>query len=177
MRTETIWGDFKNELLGFIKARVKDDDLANDILQEVFIKIHLKINQLKDKDKLSSWVYSISRNTIIDYFRKQKREGFISNSESDLIQELEISQKDFSSCLKSFIPALSTKDQDALLKTSFEGLSQKEYAEQINLSYSATKSRVQRARERLKELFVACCQVETDQYGNVIASKEEECNC
>jgi RNA polymerase sigma-70 factor (ECF subfamily) len=70
--TETIWKAFHQELFNFINKRVKDKDISKDILQDVFIKIHLKLKTLSDKDKLASWVYQITRNSILDYFRKQK---------------------------------------------------------------------------------------------------------
>ena len=71
----------------------------------------------------------------------------------------------------------SMKIYNILNKTVYEGMSQKEYAESINLSYTATKSRVQRARKKLKDLFVECCAIETDRYGNIISEKKEDCNC
>ena len=72
MTTEVIWADFGSKLLSFIKARVNNPENAEDILQEVFIKIHEKSNQLKDERKLTSWIYQITRNAIIDYHRKKK---------------------------------------------------------------------------------------------------------
>lgn len=181
MTTQAIWGDFRNELLGFIKSRVNDIDVAEDILQEVFIKIHLNIDSLQKENRLTSWVYQITRNTIIDYYRKKeplKNANQISMVfEKSLAEELNESNNDFSNCLKSHINELPEKYQDALKKTSFGAMSQKEYAQQVGLSYSAAKSRIQRARQQLKELFVACCSVETDGYGNVISSTQEGCNC
>ena len=70
--TEIIWKEFNKELLRFIIKRVKDNDLAHDLLQDIFIKIHLKISTLSDSDKLTSWVYQITRNSIIDHYKKQK---------------------------------------------------------------------------------------------------------
>ncbi|MBL4707975.1 MAG: RNA polymerase sigma factor SigZ [Flavobacteriales bacterium] len=181
MTTQAIWGDFRNELLGFIKARVNDTNIAEDILQEVFIKIHLNVKSLQTKDRLASWVYQITRNTIIDYYRKKeplKNAKQISMTfEKSLAEELNESNNDFSNCLKSHIEELPEKYQDALKKTSFGGISQKEYAQQMHISYSAAKSRIQRARQQLKDLFVACCAVETDGYGNVISSTHEDCDC
>jgi len=70
--TETIWKAFHKELFNFINKRVNDKEASNDILQDVFIKIHLKLKTLSEKDKLASWVYQITRNSILDYFRKKK---------------------------------------------------------------------------------------------------------
>jgi len=51
METEKIWKDFKSELLGFILSKVKNVQLSEDILQDVFVKIHLNLAYLKSEDK------------------------------------------------------------------------------------------------------------------------------
>ena len=91
--------------------------------------------------------------------------------ESDNLNE------EFHGCLKSHIEQLNESDRELIIKTAFENVSQKQLAQHLNLSYTATKSRVQRARKKLNELFVECCQIETDHYGNIIASSREKCNC
>ncbi len=70
---ENIWMDLNGELYKFVYGRVNDEQVAKDILQEVFLKIQLNINQLKNTSKLTSWVYQITRNTILDYYRKPKK--------------------------------------------------------------------------------------------------------
>jgi RNA polymerase sigma-70 factor (ECF subfamily) len=77
----------------------------------------------------------------------------------------------------SFIKELPEKDQDLLNKTVFGSLSQKEYAANLNLGYSAVKSRSQRAKEKLKNLFVQCCHIRTDGYGNILDVDEKNCDC
>ncbi len=174
--TEQIWREFKEQLLGFIKARVNNNEIAKDILQEVFIKIHQKIDSINDNEKIASWVYQITRNTIIDFYRKEKNELAIADLESILPETTELQNIDFSNCITPFIKQLSEKNQDIINKISFGGISQKEYAEQNNLSYTATKSRVQRAREKLKKTFVDCCNIQTDRYGNIISHTKNKCN-
>ena len=71
--TKDIWEEFHLELLGFIKTRINDSDTAEDILQEVFVKIHNNTDTLKQNFSLASWVYQITRNTIIDFYRKKNR--------------------------------------------------------------------------------------------------------
>jgi RNA polymerase sigma-70 factor (ECF subfamily) len=174
--TENIWADFEGKLLGFITARVSNKEIAKDILQDVFIKIHLHLKKLKSDEKLSSWIYQITRNAIIDYYRKKKIESDEIPEIPESIDEGNLNQE-FYGCLKSHINQLDEKDRDAIVKVSFEKISQKEYAVQNGLSYSAAKSRVQRARQKLNELFTDCCQIKTDKYGNIISSENENCNC
>lgn len=65
-----LWDDLHQELYRFILSRVKNEEDSKDILQEVFIKALTKIDTLKDTSKLTSWVYQICRNVVLDYFRK-----------------------------------------------------------------------------------------------------------
>ncbi|MBK9193209.1 MAG: hypothetical protein IPM77_17855 [Crocinitomicaceae bacterium] len=72
MNTEIIWKNFANDLRKFILSRVKDADVAEDILQDVFVKIHLNLGKLKSESKLNSWLFQITRNAIIDFFQTNK---------------------------------------------------------------------------------------------------------
>lgn len=175
--TEHIWNKFRAELLGFIKSRIRNKDVAEDLLQEVFIKIHSKANSLTKEDKLTAWVYQITRNTIIDYYRKAEPHIFQEDVKPGLIDDPKNLNKDLLVCLKPFIEELPEKYCEALLQTSFENKSQKEYAEQNGLTYSAAKSRIQRARIQLKDLFMDCCQISSDKYGNIIDIDKSNCAC
>lgn len=175
--TERIWSDFNQRLLGFIKKRVSNEALAEDILQEVFIKIHKNIASLKDERKITSWVYNITRNTIIDSYRKSQLKSTELPIDDFLPDKIDESVIDITNCLIPFIDQLKESDRDVLLKTSFGNVSQKEYARQNNMSYSAVKSRVQRAREKLKTAFEGCCDIESDVYGNIISRVCKKNNC
>ena len=71
-KTTIIYEEFCCELQNFILKRVKDKSHADDIFQDVFIKIHNSIDSLKDETKIRSWIFQITRNTIADYYRTQK---------------------------------------------------------------------------------------------------------
>ncbi|WMX13763.1 MULTISPECIES: RNA polymerase sigma factor SigZ [unclassified Aureispira] len=178
MATEVIWDDFQAQLLGFIKKRVQSSFDAEDILQDIFLKIHLNIETLREQNRLTTWVYRITRHAIIDYYRKKKQLQSLEGIEpkGGAINWLEQQQPDFyfTKCLMPLIEELPPKYREAFIKTELEGISQKEYAEQAGLSYSGAKSRVQRAKNQLKMLFIRCCNISTDVYGNVI---DMECSC
>jgi DNA-directed RNA polymerase specialized sigma24 family protein len=70
--TEQVWEAFHLPLHQFICKRVPDEDTTEDLLQEVFLKIHRSIRILKGVKKLESWIYQITRHAIIDYYRHQK---------------------------------------------------------------------------------------------------------
>ena len=165
--TENIWNEFNKKLFHFIKKRVKDTDAANDILQDIFIIIHLKLNTLTYQDKLTSWIYQIARNSILDYFKKQKPQSKLVGDFSDSI-ETQTFNSELSNCLQPLINQLPDNYKNAILQTELGRLSQKEYAEKLGISYSGAKSRIQRARQQLHSLFNECCKINTDKYGNII---------
>nr|WP_235715713.1 sigma-70 family RNA polymerase sigma factor [Halalkalibacter hemicellulosilyticus] len=72
MDIERLWLQFHEPLKKFVTQRVSDQATAEDIIQEVFIKITAHINTVKDEERILPWIYKITRNTIIDYYRKQK---------------------------------------------------------------------------------------------------------
>jgi len=170
-----VWNELNSRLIHFINQKVKDSEVAKDISQDVFVKVFTKIDSLKKKDKIIPWIYQITRNEINSYFRKQKNgDNTVVVSHGEEVEEDLIVE--FSKCVEPMINALPSKYQEAIRLTEIEGVSQKEWAEIANISYSGAKSRVQRGRVLLKSLLQDCCEVSTDVYGNVTNYKNNSCN-
>ena len=177
--TENIWNDFHKELKNFILKKVKDENIANDVLQDVFVKIIDNSDKIEKATSIQNYIYAIARNATTDHFRNVAKKTEIEN------QLLSFSEEETQSlnatiancCIKPFIKQLPDKYQVALTKTEFENISQKELAEQLNISYSGAKSRVQRGKEKLKELILACCNFPSDKYGNLQPVTSKNCNC
>ena len=132
-------------------SKVKDKEACNDILQDVFLKLHSKIDTLKSEEKIKPWLYQITRNTITDHFRRQ---NFLLDADDiDLPMEMEASKanEQFAGCVKPHLNKLPLIYKEALTKTEFQNYSQLQLAEELNISYSGAKSRVQRAKELLKK--------------------------
>ena len=169
---QTIWRDLHQELRRFIQGKVNDKSLADDLLQETFLKIHLSIGGLKDSNKLTAWVYQIARNVITDHFRKEKPHEPV----SDLAPMAEDAPdyQNLSRCINAKIKALPGKYRQAIVLTTFGDLPQKELASYLGISYSGAKSRVQRGREKLTELVADCDQVEINEGGKVVGHELDE---
>ena len=184
--TEKIWENFSERLRAFISYRVLDHFVIDDILQDVFIKIHIHSDTLMDEAKIQSWIYQITRNTIIDYYRKQKNRlddiDTIPIEEKDTLItvdeiEEENPEKEITSGLKEMVEALPEKYKEALLLVEFQGLSQVELAKRLGISISGAKSRVQRARLMIKDSLMRCCHFEFDHYGTIISMSPACCCC
>ncbi len=171
---ELIWIDLHEELLRFIRSKVQDEQLSKDLLQEVFIKVQLKIEQLQHTSKLTSWVYQITRNTIYDHYRKKNKS--ISIGSLDIAEEADSSfeYQRLSDCINGKIAALSPKHKEAILLTAFKNYSQKELADHLGISYSGTKSRVQKAKDLLKDSILDCPNVATDKTGKLLGYEKKD---
>lgn len=178
LTTEQIWNDFHDKLYGFILKRVHNTEIANDLLQDIFVKIHTKIDSLKQDDKLTSWIYQVTRNSILDYFKTKKLTSDLPAEVIDPVEPVTFN-REMANCLKTMLNELPPDHKEAIEQTELGTLSQKEYAEKIGISYSGAKSRVQRARQELNELFQSCCRASFDKYGNVVehVCLNENCNC
>jgi len=175
---ETVWHQFSAQLRSFIRSRVADEDAVEDILQDVFVRIHARVDTLQDLGKLESWLYQITRNVIIDYYRSRRPTEQLPEtlgSSEDVYEEDLVTR--LASDVREMVEALPEPYREALVLTSYEGLSQKELAKRLGLSYSGAKSRVQRARERVKDMLMTCCHFEFDRRGTVIDYYDHCCCC
>jgi len=171
---ETIWNEFAAKLGRFIAARVADPATAEDILQDVFLKIQTKLDQLQDPSKMQGWLYHIARNAIIDHYRLRKETTELPESLTAEPSTEDPAVEELKAAFRQMIRSLPEPYREALELTEFEGLSQKQMAERLGLSISGAKSRVQRGRERLKQMLLDQCEFEFDRLGRIIDCKSRK---
>ena len=176
---DALWKELSSNLKTFICKKVGNEHDAEDILQDIFLKIFTNLDQLKDDNKIYAWIYQITRNTINDYYRMRRigveisdlpEKGVTGNDEDEIINELVL-------CLKNMIQSLPDKYQQAIMLTELGGLTQRELAQKLGMSISGAKSRVQRGKTILKEKFFECCKFQFDAYGNIIEYQHKENTC
>jgi len=169
MTLNEIWEIFSRRLKRFILKRVPNELDAEDILQDVFYKIQTHLHQLRDEDRLEFWLYRITRNAIHDFYRRQNIRIESADDLEEVMDESTPSEsvKEIGACLKPMINLMPKKYSQALILTEFEGMTQEAMAEELNLSWSGAKSRVQRGRARLKEMILEGCSLEFDHLGNL----------
>jgi RNA polymerase sigma-70 factor (ECF subfamily) len=177
---ELLWNQYSRRLRAFIRGRVGNDADAEDILQEVFIRIHRNLCCLPESEwqRPESWIYQITRHLIIDQYRRRRELEAIPENlpappdlpEADPQALLALS-------LRELIDQLPEPYRQALILTEYQGLSQKQLAERIGISLSGAKSRVQRAREKLRDMLLRCCHFEFDRRGHIVEFYQRCCCC
>lgn len=184
--TQKIWETCSTALLSFIQNRVSSPEDGEDILQDVFLKIHMHRDSLKETDKVLNWVYQIARHTIIDYYRKYKipavdvrdladdEDSSLAVSDDAIAEEPE---RVIASGLGSMVKALPEKYAQALTMVDFKGISQAELAKILGITPSGARARVQRGRAMLKRMLLKCCHFDFDRYGTIMDFRPACCCC
>lgn len=166
--SEQIWHDYHASLFNFIRRRVGDRALTEDLLQEVFLKIHARLHTVNQAERLASWIYQIARHTIIDHHRVAKATEPLPDEIAQATSQGEAELRELGECIHPMIAQLPTNYREAVQLFEIEGLSLKEVAVRQGISLTAAKSRVQRGREKLKEIFLDCCRLEFDCRGGLL---------
>jgi RNA polymerase sigma-70 factor (ECF subfamily) len=185
---EELWRTLSGDLRSFLRSRVSQDSDADDILQEVFLKIVEKIGSLRDARRIDSWAYQIARNAIVDHYRRRTpqpadpvEDAAAGGDERDATNL----KRSIAAWLALMIDRLPETVREAVRLYDLEAVPQAEIADRLGISLSGAKSRIQRGRRQLEELLNACCKLEMDRRGNVIqcepvhaaACAQASCNC
>jgi RNA polymerase sigma-70 factor (ECF subfamily) len=185
--TEVLWDAFHQRLRAYVARRVENPADVDDIVQDIFVRIHERIDSVEHEERVYAWMYQIARHSIIDYYRapRRRRERPGADAELNNIQAPDLDADDLSAveeltrCLTPLFDQLTPSYRDALELTEFKGLTQREAASAQQISVSGLKSRVQRGRRQLHDLLRACCEIELDRRGGVInySTRESTCAC
>lgn len=170
------WLLHKEQLTKYIAKHVHDHHAAEDILQDVYIKASASFTTLKSETSVKSWLYRITHNVIMDFYRTstpydELPEDITEESMSDEEANLRI----IGQCLTPMLECLPEKYREPLKMADFDGLSQQAIADQLGLSLSGAKSRVQRGRQLFKELLMESCNIELGREGIIDFYPKPEC--
>jgi RNA polymerase sigma-70 factor (ECF subfamily) len=178
--TEALWQGLRGRLVAFVQARTSSRQDAEDIVQDVFLRMHLALEQGAAIERLDAFMFRIARNALIDQYRRVgAREGRSpERPEEEDEDELEALRASLAECIGPFLDRLPEPYAQALRWVDRDGLTQAEAAEQAGISVSGMKSRVQRGRAKLHELLEVCCRFELDCRGKVIGYQaRRDCGC
>ena len=164
-----IYDRFDADLGAFVHSRAGDPDAAEDVLQDVYLKIHSRIGTVRDEERIAPWVFRVARNAVTDYYRAKRPAqelGEVPEAYPD--PESEDLERELGRSVRGMLEGLPPEHREALRLTEYEGLTQRELADRLGIGLSGAKSRVRRARTRLKALLLDCCHFELDRRGRVL---------
>lgn len=171
------WQELRSRLAPYVARRVASASDADDVLQEVSIRMLESLAQLRDRERFSHWVRRIAERAIADHGRMRARHP-VRPAPTERAEHAgeEPSDADallpaLTECVALFVAQLPTPYREAVSLTELEGLSQKAAAELLGISLSGLKSRVQRGRQKLRALFEACCELSLDGRGRVVDAR------
>ena len=167
-----IWNALRERVRRFVGSRVRDPATADDITQDVMLKVQAQRHTLRAGEKLPAWVFATARNAIIDHYRtkavREHADVQDHDAEADNDAHMQNAVRDLTLCLTRMIEQLPEPYRQAMRLADLEGSSQQEVADQAGISLSGAKSRVQRARQMMREMLDDCCRIERDCRGNVM---------
>ena len=180
-----VFAEFHRRLRAFVSRRVRNADDVEDILQETFLRIHRHLVEVRGADRLAAWVFQVARNAIVDHYRRRRAPGESLSADhdqpvnADAARDAESGRElaELSNCLAPMIEALPPADREAIELSEINGLTQREASTRAGVSLSGMKSRVQRARRKLKAMLLDCCRVELDGRGGIIGHEPRDGAC
>ncbi|KAB2910939.1 MAG: RNA polymerase sigma factor SigZ [Kofleriaceae bacterium] len=170
----TLWNQFAAPLRSFVAKRAPREVEADDVLQDVFVRIQEQLPKLREADRIDAWIFQIARNVVADAFRRRTRREALDDrtaaegAPSPPTDDDRAAETALAGCLAPMIAQLPEPYREAIELTEIRGMTQADAARLVGISISGMKSRVQRGREHLKGIIGEFCRVETDVRGGVI---------
>jgi RNA polymerase sigma-70 factor, ECF subfamily len=168
------WQDIAGRLRPFVARRVDAGDV-DDVVQDVFLRMQRGLPELRDEEKLGAWMYQVARSAIAENGRSRARhpvpagdvEEPVAEPDVDVDSDREVARA-LAGCVAVFVARLPSPYREAVTLVELEGLTAKEAAAIVGISVSGMKSRVQRGRAQLRELFEQCCDIAVDARGKPV---------
>jgi RNA polymerase sigma-70 factor (ECF subfamily) len=169
------WREIEARVRPYVARRVAAPADVDDIVQEVFLRLHRGISGLEDEESFGGWVYRIAERAVLDHLRQRARHPLTPAHELEEqgdapseVPEAHDLQSQLAECVALFVARLPSPYREAVTLTELQGLTQKDAAEMLGLSLSGMKSRVQRGRAQILRMFEQCCEVSVDARGHVL---------
>jgi len=167
------WRDIEARLRPYVARRVPSATEVDDIVQEILVRVHKGLATLRDAESFGGWVYRIAARTIADTAKSHARDPIVPGAggidapagASDEAADLQL---ELGECVALFVARLPSPYREAITLTELQGLTQKDAAEMLGISLSGMKSRVQRGRDKIREMFEECCEISVDCRGRVV---------
>lgn len=165
------WEDVAARLRPFLARRVSPGEL-DDVLQDVFLRMQRGLPGLREEERFTSWLFQIARSSVAEHLRTRARHPLAASDDDDRPAEGASGDdreaaRALSACVAGFVARLPSPYREAVTLVELEGLTAREAAELAGISVSGMKSRVQRGRAQLRQMFDECCEIALDARGKV----------
>ncbi len=160
------WNLHEPELRGWARHRLGNPTDADDLLQDIFLKALRQGEQFCSVQNARAWLFEVARNALADRLRVQRDTGALPDDLASPVEE-EDTVDTLTACLPRVLSELSPDDREAITLCDLQGMGQADYAKAKGISLSAAKSRLQRARVRIRQQMTVACQVQIDGTGRV----------
>jgi RNA polymerase sigma-70 factor (ECF subfamily) len=179
-----VFVEFQRRLRAFVSRRVRNPADVEDVLQETFLRIHRHVGEVRGADRLTAWVFQVARSAMVDHYRRGRPPGEALGghepAEDRAAVEADESPRELeelAGCLAPMVESLPPSDRQAIEMTELKGLTQREASSRAGVTLSGMKSRVQRARRKLKGMLLECCHVELDRRGGIVSHEPRDGAC
>ena len=176
-----IYDQHYNRVRKFILAYVKDEWVADDLIQETFIKVQKNLKSVKDPAKLSSWIFRIAYNLCHDHYRQAKRSSLNQRniqqeivSFKEAVVQKKLEQQQMGQCVQDKMDLLPPDYRSVLILSDIMAFSHKEIAEILKISVSNVKVRIHRARKKFRAILEDHCSFEVDERNVLVCDPIEE---
>lgn len=151
---EQIYKDYYLKVRNFILSKVNNMNISEDITSDIFVKIYENIDKYDDsKSSLSTWIFTITRHKLIDYYRTRKIDVELPVDLTYEDEEESICNEDNLIVLKESLKKLSEKERDIIILHYYSNISLKDIAVKLKISYIYAKVLHQKALTKLKNNF------------------------
>lgn len=173
--------DHREKVFQYFLYKTGKENDSNDLTQEVFERVVNRWDQLHSINDLSAWLFRISRNILIDYYRKNSRMKELETMNEDADDSSpQLDQEEWMEnmleCQENFLQKLDPETKWLIQKADLEGVSQKVLAAESGMVYATVRSKIQRGRNQLKQMFLKACEMEYDAAGN-LSSCSQKSSC
>jgi RNA polymerase sigma-70 factor, ECF subfamily len=175
-----IHDKFYGRMKKFILASVRDESVADDLVQDAFIRIQENLDSVKDPSKVSSWIFRIAHNLCLDHFRSRKKsssheeihEGLVNLQETPMQKKVE--QGEMSQCVQDKLNLLPESLRSVLIFADVMEFSHQEIANILGLSVENVKVRVHRTRKKFKKILEEKCVFDVDERNVLVCEPVEK---
>ena len=173
-----IYNNFSPKILRYLNSTFSIED-SEDLLQEIFMKVYNSLNAFRNESSLNTWIYKIATNTVIDKLKSSSykfskaqdelnaKEMHYDNHHLMTTFDIHIEKAEMYDCIRQFIKELTDKNRTVFILNQYEGLTNAEISEILQISIDSVKIRLHRAKETLKASLQNNCHIYFDSCSEI----------